>query len=325
MRQATVALVVLCAAASCGPDTGSDARLARDVSVAHARAAYVDANGFAAFAAHDAPIRSVGEGQRDANTAQARAAYVDTSGLTWFAARAAARRSVFNDGPTIDTTPMLASMQAAAAAAWNAERFGTVDASRVPPAIKAAGAMFAEAIVTSRAGKMADYEREVARADALNQADVAATLPARFGPEIVLFVQRMVAGYTAQGTGLAAREAPAELARRIVRESRAATHVSEATVRAGKGGPVADQLRELRLADNSEFFAQRGLANLPPDVAQRLMAWNRSAEGRAYNDRVLAAWSRASDAACTDMLTRFFESMRGRQGVPRAERSARAG
>lgn len=245
--------------------------------------------------------------QESALGRQARAAYSDPAEFARVSAGLYAGRRAAAGGKPLDMAPMLAAMAAAAAAAWGVEPFDAA-ARAVPPIpveVAAPQAAFADALEAARHGRAPNASDH---AETIAASDVAATLPARFGPEVTLLVQRMVAGYAARAEGRATQTAPAGLAAEIIREGRAAAAVGPDSVREGRGGPTAQTLRELEQSSGGAYWARNGLAAMQAADAQRLIAWNRSAAGRAYNDALLARWAAANDAASIDMLTRFFSA-----------------
>lgn len=262
----------------------------------------------------------------EAEARLARAAYSETAELARHATDLYNNRRAFAGLPRLNLAAPLGAMTTAAKATWGLDRFAAAArmAPPSPPEIAAAQASLADAVEAARTGRTPDFERAYQRKEAISEADAALTLPARFGPEITLLVQRMVAGYAALDDGRVALTPPAQLATEIVRDGRAAVSVSSAVLREGRGGATAELLRDIDMTSLGAYQARWGLGSLSPDKAQRLIEWNRSAEGRAYNNAVLATWSRANDAASIAMLTRFFETMRA-SGSIAARAKARAG
>lgn len=258
------------------------------------------------------PVAPAAEPAATAQARLARAPYGDAAELARLASELYNNRRAAAGLQRVDMTAALAAMAPAAKDAWTLDRFA--DAARTAPlpspAIAAAEASLAKGVEASVTGNIADRDSVFVRKEAISEADAALTLPARFGPEVSLLLQRLIAGYAAVYDGRAARTPPAQLAAEIVRDGRAAAGVGRDAVRAGRGGPTAQLLQDLERASLGVYQARWGLGSLPPADAARLIAWNRSPEGRAHNNALLARLALANDAAGIDMLTRFFDAVR---------------
>lgn len=235
-----------------------------------------------------------------AAAASALAAFSEPQELARFAAGLYRNRRVFAGATTEGRGGSQAAMADAARAVWSPARFAEAGRAVAPPPadVQMALARFARALTDVRQGRAPPDGADPAK---VGEADAARALPARFGPEVTLLLQRMIAGYAAVDEGRLAGADPARLAREIVQAGRAAA----------AGGGDEETRRTLAMieqASGGAYWSRQALAAMPADDARRLVAWTASPEGRAHADALLAAWAKANDEAGEEMLVRFFRS-----------------